>query len=227
MISGVSALVFYDDIRFSVIGIAFVYPVIKIYKRDIVRKRKMRILTEFRYGLNFLATGVLAGLSVEKALVESYRNLRELFGQEALMTREMSYMINRISINEPVEKVVKDFAGRTGIREIGEFADVFEIGKRSGANMSKIMKSTSDIIMEKIQLKEEILTMTSSKRFEAQIMKIMPFAIILYMRWGTDNYFEKLYHNLAGNIVMSIAVIGFLLSCLWLDKIVENASETI
>lgn len=219
IVSTCFAVIFYDKVLYAAGGIIAVYPAFKQYKKSAVKRRKEQLLSQFKYALDFLTTGLLAGMSLEKSFNECYKNLVHLFGKEALMCKEISLILNKISLNEPIEKEIRRFSNRAHIREINEFADMIEIGKRAGADMSQIMKNTSDVIMEKIFIKEEILTITMSKRFEAKIMKAMPFLIVVYLRWGTENYFQNLYHNVFGIIVMTIAIICYFLACLWMDKI--------
>lgn len=213
------AIIFYDEILFAIGGVIVVYPIINRYKINAVKKRKEKLLSQFKYALDYLTTSLLAGMSLEKAFYECNKNLINLLGREALICKEISVILNKISLSEPIEKEIRDFSRRTHIREINEFADMIEIGKRTGADIPNIMKNTNDVIMEKILIKEEILTITMSKRFEANIMKIMPFLIVVYLRWGTENYFQNMYHNILGVAIMTFAIACYFLACLWLDKI--------
>lgn len=214
------AIVFYDQPLYAIGGVLAIFPVFKQYKMNAIKRRKEQLLSQFKYALDFLTTGILAGMSLEKSFYECYKNLSQLFGKESLMCKEISVILNKISLSEPIEKEIRKLSKRAHIREINEFADMIELGKRTGADMPQIMKNTSDVIMEKILIKEEILTITMSKRFEAKIMKMMPFAIVVYLRWGTDNYFQNLYHNAFGVVVMTIAIVCYFLACMWLDQIV-------
>lgn len=38
---------------------------------------------------------------------------------------------------------------------------------------------------------------------ELGIMKIMPFGILLYIDMGNPGYFDSLYHNLTGAVIMT------------------------
>ncbi|MBQ3061195.1 MAG: type II secretion system F family protein [Lachnospiraceae bacterium] len=212
---------FYDNIKFSLLILPVVVPYIRNYKKKAIIKRKEKLLTEFRFALDFITTGVLAGLSVERAFGESCKSLKEMFGKDAYICKELSLIMNKISLGETIESGVKEFAQRTHIRELYDFAEVFEISKRTGADMTKIIKNTSEVIVDKIFLKEEVLTMTTSKRFEAKVMKVMPLVIIGYLRWGADNYFKNLYHNSFGILVMTLAIICYVLASCWLDKIAD------
>lgn len=215
----VFSIIFYDNMAYALFLMPGIIPAIKRYRRNAVIKRKEKLLKEFRYALDFITTGLMAGLSVEKAFEESNHNLKEMFGDKSYICKEISLIINKVSLGESVESGVIQFAHRTHIREINDFAGMFEVSKRTGADMARIIKNTSGIIMEKILLKEEVLTITTSKRFEAKVMKAMPMVIIAYLRWGADNYFESLYHNVFGVLIMTGTIISYALASFWLDKI--------
>lgn len=66
-------------------------------------------------------------------------------------------------MNENIESILKDFATRSGIEEIHHFADVFSVCKRSGGNLVEIISTTSRMIGERIEIKQEIETSLTSK----------------------------------------------------------------
>ena len=41
------------------------------------------------------------------------------------------------------------------------------------------------------------------KKMELAIMKVMPFGILLYINMGNRGYFDSLYHNLTGAVIMT------------------------
>ena len=53
---------------------------------------------------------------------------------------------------------------------------------------------------------EEIRVIISSKKMEGQIMEFVPFAIIAYISFTSPGFFESLYHNILGVIIMSICL---------------------
>lgn len=58
--------------------------------------------------------------------------------------------------------------------------------------MISIIKSTAFVLREKIELKEEIETIVSSRKFEQLIMYLMPFVIFIYIDL-TQHGFSLLY----------------------------------
>ena len=66
-----------------------------------------------------------------------------------------------------MEEVIGDFAGRSHIEDIGTFANIFGIAKRTGGNLIEIIRNTTQIIADKIETKTEIDTMVASQKIPA------------------------------------------------------------
>lgn len=73
------------------------------------------------------------------------------------------------------------------------FAQVLHIAKRTGGDLIAITRMTADRISEKMEVKREILVMIAGKQMEAQIMKLMPLAIILYFWVFSPGFLDPLY----------------------------------
>ena len=52
-------------------------------------------------------------------------------------------------------------------------------------------------------------------------MKYIPFFIIFYISLTTKGYFESLYHNLLGWIVMTVALFIYMAACKVSDRILQ------
>ena len=109
--------------------------------------------------------------------------------------------------NENIENVLKDFARKSDVEEIQYFSEIFGYAKRSGGDMITIIKDTTSLIREKIELDSEIKTIISGKKQEQGIMSIMPFAIVGYLRFTSYDFIAMLYGNIAGRIFMSVCLI--------------------
>ena len=133
-----------------------------------------------------------------------------LFGEDSGICREL-YRIDRGLDNHiPLEKLLQEFADRCGVDEIQEFAEVFSIAKRSGGNMSEILARTISMIQSRIDVEAEIRVMLSEKVLEQRIMNAVPFLIIFYISASSKGFFNVLYGNLTGVLVMSACLAVYL-----------------
>ena len=74
------------------------------------------------------------------------------------------------------------------------------------------MNRTAQTIGDRIQVKEEILTMTASRRYEQKIMNAVPILIILYIDFSSPGFFTVMYSSVPGRIVMTVCLALYLFS---------------
>lgn len=209
----------------SVIGILLLSPLIYLYckkkRKELVKKRKWRLNLEFRDGINSLAAALSAGYSAEHAFTEAVKDLKRMYPQEAMIIREFSYIAHQVQMNITVEKALYDFGKRSGVEDIASFAEVFSTAKRTGGNITEIIKNTAGLISDKLEAKQEIITMIAGKRFEAQIMKFVPAGILIFLSISSPDLLNPLYYNIFGITIMTILLGVYLYTSRLIDKITE------
>ena len=207
----------------SIPGIIIISPLIYIYckkkKDELIQKRKWQLNIEFRDGINSLSAALNAGYSAEHAFAQAVKDLRRMYPKGAMIINEFTYIVNRIQMNIAVEKALYDFGKRSHVEDIISFAEVFATAKRTGGDIMKIIRTTGSIISNKLEAKREIATLIAAKKFEANIMKIVPAGILCYLTVSSPDFLKPLYHNLFGNLVMSILLVVYAFTCHLIDKI--------
>ncbi len=184
------------------------YP---LYRRGDLKKQRLRRLNlEFKDGILVLASFLSAGYSIENAVAASGQELALLYGEEGLMAGEFREMARGLGLNRTVEAVFLDLGERSGLEDVNNFAQVFAAAKRSGGDLVEIIGHTAGVIRDKVQVQEEIHTMTASKAFEQKIMSLVPIMIVLYIDLTSPGFFDIMYATMAGRLVMSgcLAVYG-------------------
>ena len=182
--------------------------------------RRKKLLYDFREALNSLAVSLRAGYSVENAFREAAGDLSSTAGEDSDITREWQYMAGRIRLSEPVEPLICDFAARSGVEDIENFAAVFSAAKRMGGNIGAIVRDAAESIQSRIEVEREIEASLASKRFEQRIMTAMPAGIIVYMRLGSPGFLDIMYTTLLGRLIMTVCLILYGAAVWWSRKIV-------
>ena len=193
----------------------------KYNKKELIRKYKERINREFKDALLAISSALQAGFSAENALMESWKEMRIVYGEDAPICKELTVMINQISLGIPLETIFEEFASRTHVEDIATFSSVFQIAKRTGGDMVEVIKKTADDIASKIDTKNEICVLISSKKLEQNIMSVMPLGIILFLEVTSGNMLDPLYGNWKGVLVMSICLIVYALAYFLSRKIMD------
>ncbi len=196
---------------------AFLYPVHERTKKR--KKRQLTLASQFKEGMAVLASALSAGYSVENALAVSEQELSLLYGHEGLITREFSGMVQQLRMNRTAEQLLSDLADRSELEDIWNFSEVFSAAKRSGGDLGSIMRHTADIIRDKMQVKEEIATLTASKQFEQKIMNMIPFFIVFYVDSTSPGFFSQMYGTGLGRMLMSVCLVVYLAAYAMSQKI--------
>lgn len=189
-----------------------------LYWNTLVLKKKSRqkaeLQKQFRDCILSVSNSLQAGYSVENAFLESEPDMLMIYGQDSYIVYELQLIRRGLRINISLEDLLSDFGERSGCGEIQEFSEVFVIAKRNGGNLPEIIHNTADMIGRKIELNQEISVVLAGKRMELTIMKGMPFLILLYVGTVTPGYFECLYHNLKGGLIMTGCLVAYILAYL-------------
>lgn len=212
---------FYDSAIAWVLLMPFVFLSLRDQGKAECQKRKKKLEIEFREVILSVSSNLQAGYSVENAFQESYRDIVLLYGNESVMAKELRLIFRKLSNNEQLESALTDLADRSGVQDIRDFADIFQIAKRGGGDMRGIIANTADIIGDKQEVRREIETVISEKKLEQQIMRYIPFFIIFYISLTTKGYFESLYHNIFGWILMTGLLIVYAVACRLSDQILD------
>lgn len=171
----------------------------------------------FREWILLLSSSLSAGYSVENAMGQSYRELRMLFPEGGIMTEELRDMLAKAENNERPEALLMEFAARHPSEEVKSFTEVFCTARVSGGSLNAVIQSTAAQMAEIMDTRREIRTILASKIYEQKIMTVMPAAVILYVRIGSGEFLQRLYHEPAGILVATLCL-GIYLGAYLLGK---------
>ena len=195
-------------------SIPFLIPIgiVFLLKREKKFREKQRELlrNQFKDAILGIAANLKAGYAVENAFRETLLEMRSLYGPESPIYKELYMIVQGIANHINMETLLKQFAVRSGLDEIQEFADVFSIAKKTGGNLTEIIYETADMIGDKIEVNKQIQVMISAKQIEQNIMNVIPFAIALYIGTISKGYFDVLYHSVTGILIMTVCLLIYL-----------------
>lgn len=210
------AYTFYQSrmVFFVALPLCFLYPF--SCRKALCARRRQLLLSQFKEALAILSSFLSAGYSTENAFRASIPELEHLFSKDAMIVQEFEQLVHGFTLHTPVEVLLSDFAYRSGLEDVTNFAEVFAVAKRNGGPLVKIIQHTAAVIRDKVQISEEILTMNAAKRYEQRVMNLVPFLIILYMNFSSPEFFQTRYTTLLGRITMTLCLLVYAFS-LWLS----------
>jgi len=227
VIAFILAQIFYDNIILGLVVVGVYLIVITYWKKiiinNIIKKRKDKLLLQFKDALQAIVAELSAGISFSNIIKSGkiIENLTLLHGDDSYIVDEFKRMAQALNHKVPEEEVLRDFADRAGIEDISNFVDVFTICRRQGGDINTVARNTANVIIEKINIIEEIQTVISQKKQEQKIMTILPIGMVLALKVMAPDYMEPLYTTFAGRIAMTIAVIIILIAQFTARKIMD------
>ena len=206
VLNGIIGKLFYDSWWAMLPGIVLAVLYYREKKRYLAHKRLERMRVELKEFFQLLIVALQTGRSIENAFGEALKDLKKYSGKDTELVQELQKICAGVSVGEPLEKQLMEFADRSGLEELEYFSEVFSVAKRSGGNMIGIMKNTIYMLQERMDAEAEIRTVVTEKRVEFYVMSVIPLVMIVYLRVSAGGFLNALYGNQIGIITMTICL---------------------
>ena len=169
-----------------------------------------------------LSSALSVGKSVETGIRDSLNDLRVIYPDpDTDIIKELEYILRGIGMNNTIEEMFGQFAERAHIEDIDNFVDIFVTCKRTGGDLIEVMRTTSNTIGEKIEIKQEINTMISGKKYEFNFMMIMPVILVEFLALTSGDYMRPVFTQIPGIMAMTVAIAIFVLAYVVGSKIMK------
>ena len=183
IVSGVVLYIFLERLIISIVvgvicGVAF----IPIRTSQVIKKRQQRLTTQFRGLLDALSTSIGAGKNMFDSFAGAADDLSVQFSAESDIVKEVQNIRMGLNNNIQIENLLMNFAERSGLEDIYNFANVFATCYKKGGNIKDVIKNTATILGDKIEIQMELETMVAGQKNEQNIMLVMPIAFIILMK---------------------------------------------
>lgn len=173
---------FLNTVVSAIAGVVVGVKTISIWQEYKRKKRQKELLLQFKDMLEALVSSFSAGRNTILAFEDAYKDMRELYGEAACITKELYLIYVGVNQNIILEELLTDFAKRSGLEDIESFANVFEVCNRRGGNMKDIIADTRNIINDKIEIEMNIKTAIAASQNELNIMMVMPLIVCMASR---------------------------------------------
>lgn len=202
------AYIFYKNPYLSLLlcPLSLIYP--RIRKKYIIKKRKEELNIQLKDMLYSLSSSLSAGKPVEQAFRELPADLALLYPDEsAFIRKEAAIIAGKLDMNETIESALESLTERSHLEDIKSFSEVFGICKRSGGNIADIIRNTTNIINDRIEIWQEIETILAERRFEQKVLNALPLLMMLILTYASGEYMEPVFTMPAGRIAVTMALL--------------------
>ncbi len=219
LLSVAAAYLFYRSIWGICVGVIIVPIYVSRRKKQWQKDYTNRLQQQFISGMQMVSGSLMAGYSMENAWKKAEEELSALYGADAEFCVQMRYMNQRLSVNEPLERILSEFAASSRVEEIWQFSEVFSYTKRSGGNIPELIQSVTRQMHQKAEVLTEIESAVASQKMEQKMMNLLLPGILFFVTISSPSYVSTLYHNAIGVFVMSICLVGYLCCMFWSERL--------
>jgi tight adherence protein B len=205
--------VYYKTALFSLVcGAAFGIVYIFIAERNVLKKRKRKLRTQFFDLLEAVSVAMRAGNPPAKALKSARADLLLLYSETSDIIIELDIIIAMFDNAVPLSESFLDFAERSGLEDIESFATIYKTIEGKASRADEIVRQTQSIIADKMEIEMEIETLMTAAKNEMNVMTLMPIIILLIMGYSGGGFMDAIYTTIGGKIAATAGLLIFILS---------------
>jgi tight adherence protein B len=220
VVSGLVLYIFYENIVVSlIVGIACGIAFVPIRTKQVIEKRRKKLTMQFRGLLDALSTSIGAGKNIYDSFMGASSDLAIQFTKDAYIVQETNLICVGLNNNIQIEDLLMNFAERSNVEDIRNFANVFATCYKKGGNIKEVIKNTASVICDKIEIQMELETMVAGQKNEQNIMLVMPvvFVVVLKSMGGDLVDLQSATGILSVTVALAIFVASYFVSKKILD----------
>lgn len=213
---------FFDNL-YMVFSVFIIYKPLKLMiENELLKKKKREFLIQFKDLLYNLSSSIATGRGMKEALQESQVQLSYVYKKDDLIIATINVLLEKMNSENAIDSdVIMEFAADSKLDDVIQFANMYDVCKKSGANLVIAMNKGAEVIGEKISAENEIKMYLSQKKTEGRMMMLMPFLMVAFMKYSGEGYFNIMYVTLIGRLIMLASLISMVLVYLIVERIVQ------
>lgn len=198
---------FYGTLLPAVLTPAAFFALKPLLEKVLAAKRRERLRAAFKDTLYSFSATFSTGGHMGEAIRDAAGYLETIYGENCDMVRElrtMDALLRGIGADEA--PLWYDLAERSGIGDLTEFAAVYHACRDTGGNLIYAVDKAAEVIGDKIEVENEIRSMSAQKKLEGRIIGVLPPVLILFLRASSPGYMSVMYETLIGRLLMTAAI---------------------
>ncbi|CEG28316.1 type II secretion system F family protein [Bacillus sp. B-jedd] len=193
--------------------VAFWLPVFQLNKK--ISKRLTRSAYQLSEALGTMANSMRAGFSFMQAMKLISEEFPDPIGTEFEKT------LKDINLGVPVEEAFMKMLQRLPDKELEMAVKSMLIQRASGGNLAVLLETIQETVTGRIQIKEEVRTLTAQGKLSTWIITGLPVALALYLKLVNPEYFNLLLEHPLGWVMLSAGGMGIVMGWFFIRKIVR------
>ncbi len=137
----------------------------------------------------------------------------------APMSEEVDVLVKEHELGTPLDRALDNMAARIGTKTIAATTLALKVARKSGGNLPEMLDSAAAALRELARLEGVVRTKTAEGRAQAWVIGAVPFPMVAGLNAIDPKFFAPLFSNFAGQFVIFIAGVLWLLAIISAQKI--------
>lgn len=180
------------------------YPI--TLERTLRHKRRELLTSQFGIALQAMAASLRAGASLRSAVERSATDVERMLAGQPLtpIVDELRRIESDLQKGLSLEEALIRLRERVQLEDVTDFVGAVLLCRVRGGNVAVVMASIAEIIQDKIAIRQQILTLTSGKRSEANMVTFGPPALVVLLGFIAPDYLAPLYGQPIGQLMLAV-----------------------
>jgi len=171
-----------------------VFLQIRIARRS---KQTERQLVEF---CEVMSTMLASGFGYMQALQAAAEQVGRPLGEE------IGRFLDAVHLGADFDRALAETRERLNSADFEVVATALEVQRRTGGNLSEILRGVGHTIRERQAFQQELTALTSRERFSAIIIAIFPLILVGMLTVALPDVFGRLFTDPTGRIILGAAL---------------------
>jgi tight adherence protein B len=205
-------------VRFHVIAgllLLFIgYLIPGFYVRYRIGQRLKKFNGQLGDTLTLLSNALKAGYSFAQAIDTVAKNATAPIGDE------FGRAVREMNLGGSPDEALSNITKRIASADFDLVATAYSIHRTVGGNLAEILDNIAYTIRERVRIKGEIQTLTAQARASGWIITLLPIILAVFMFFVTPTYFQPMFGNIIGWILIVVACFMIFVGNLIIRRIV-------
>ncbi|MCD6423678.1 MAG: type II secretion system F family protein [Elusimicrobia bacterium] len=136
------------------------------------------------------------------------------------LSEEFGEVLREVRLGVPVDKALKNLTQRIPSRDLHMAVLAINVTREYGGNLSEILMRIVQVMRERRKIQGKIDSITAQGRVSGWIVTVVPFFLLVVLRFMEPEMFGLMFTTVLGNILLFLAVVMVALGNFFIQKIV-------
>jgi len=171
-----------------------------IYLRIRIARRARQTEQQLVELCEVMSTMLASGFGYMQALAATADQVGRPLGEE------IGRFLDAVRLGSDFDRALADTRLRVNSADFEVVATALEVQRRTGGNLSEILRGVGQTIRERQSFQQELRALTSRERFSAIIIAVFPLLLVGILTVMLPEVFGRLFTDPTGRIVLGIAL---------------------